>query len=272
MIRYSSTEMAFLRSPLLRDINQIGGDSALKNPNWTRDELILALDLYLRVNPLHTSESHPDIVALSEILNHLPIHTDRPNAENFRNPNGVYMKLCNFLRLDPSYTGAGLRAGSHRDEEVWNEFAQDRSRLHTVSQSIRDTLQSTGEEAQSLRLVTNEDSEEAPEGSVLTKLHKIRERNREIIEKKKRKTLDVKGRLECEVCTFDFTETYGSLGNGFMECHHTTPISKLQPGQKTRLSDLALVCANCHRMLHRGPKWLSVEELRPLVKRTALVR
>jgi 5-methylcytosine-specific restriction enzyme A len=76
-----------------------------KNPNWTIDELILSLDLYLRVNPIHTNENHPEIVKLSELLNSLPIHPRKTKRENFRNPNGVYMKLCNFLRFDPNYHG-----------------------------------------------------------------------------------------------------------------------------------------------------------------------
>jgi hypothetical protein len=76
-------------------------DDCLRNPNWARDEIILALDLYFRVNPLTTSKSHPEIVALSELLNKLPIHSDRPDIEKFRNQNGVYMKMCNILRLDP---------------------------------------------------------------------------------------------------------------------------------------------------------------------------
>ncbi len=83
----------------------------MRNPHWTRDELILALDLYFKVNPVHTSEKHPAIVELSNILNGHPIHKERPDGGKFRNPNGVYMKLCNFLRLDPDYNGTGLDAG-----------------------------------------------------------------------------------------------------------------------------------------------------------------
>jgi 5-methylcytosine-specific restriction protein A len=70
------------------------------------------------------------------------------------------------------------------------------------------------------------------------------------------------GRLACEVCSFDFKQHYGDLGEGFIECHHTQPLSFSTAGEKTRLTDLALVCANCHRMLHRGSKWLSITELR----------
>jgi 5-methylcytosine-specific restriction protein A len=238
----------------------------MKNPNWTQDELILALDLYFRVSPLNTTENHPEIVAVSDLLNRLPIHTSRPDAERFRNPNGVYMKLCNFLRLDPSYAGTGLKAGSHKDEEVWNEFANDRARLQKVAQAILNMVETDDEESQTLRLFSDDDLLEAPEGKVLTLLHRIRERNRELVERKKRTVLAQTGHLECEACTFDFSAVYGELGAGFIECHHRTPISELQPGQKTRINDLALVCANCHRMLHRGKRWLSVEELLTLLR------
>jgi 5-methylcytosine-specific restriction protein A len=54
-----------------------GGDceqgAFVRNPHWTRDELVLALELFFRVNPLHTSESNLEIVVLSEVLNRLPL-------------------------------------------------------------------------------------------------------------------------------------------------------------------------------------------------------
>jgi predicted HNH restriction endonuclease len=76
------------------------------------------------------------------------------------------------------------------------------------------------------------------------------------------------GKLACDVCDFDYTTVYGDLGVGFIECHHRIPVSDLQPGAKTKLSDLALVCANCHRMLHRKRPWLTIEVLRNLVAAT----
>jgi 5-methylcytosine-specific restriction protein A len=62
-----------------------------------------------------------------------------------------------------------------------------------------------------------------------------------------------------------FNERYGARGEGFIECHHLVALSTLRPGQRTRLSDLAVVCANCHRMIHRGTPWLGLEELRALL-------
>ncbi len=87
----------------------------------TKEELILALDPYFRHNPLHVSKSHPDVIALSTILNDLPIHAEQPDALRFRNPNGVYMKLCNFLRFDASSHGVGLSRGVKAEEQVWEE-------------------------------------------------------------------------------------------------------------------------------------------------------
>jgi hypothetical protein len=56
----------------------------------------------------------------------------------------------------------------------------------------------------------------------------------------------------CQVCEFNFTANYGTLGRGFAEAHHKKPL-KVFRAKKVRRSaeDLLTVCANCHRMLHR---------------------
>lgn len=236
---------------------------APRNPPWTRDELILALDLYFRFNPAHISVGHPEVQRLSNLLNALSIHESRPDAARFRNPNGVYMKLCNFLRLDPDYAGTGLTAGSRGDEGVWNDFVHDRDRLARLATAIRENSTETSEPG------SLDDSEEgASEGRVLLRQHKSRERNRALVAKKKASALARDQCLRCEVCGFVYTQRYGELGEGFIECHHTVPLSQLRPGQGTRLVDLALVCANCHRMLHKGGEALTVaclkERLRPV--------
>ena len=69
----------------------------------------------------------------------------------------------------------------------------------------------------------------------------------------------------CAACGFDFGTQYGERGRGFIECHHTKSLSTLAEGGKTHLKDLALVCANCHRMIHHGKRWLTVEELRAVL-------
>ena len=70
---------------------------------WSRDELILALELFFQEPRARGSATHPRVIELSEILNLLPLHPRDEREKHFRNPNGVGMKLSNFLRFDPDY-------------------------------------------------------------------------------------------------------------------------------------------------------------------------
>jgi hypothetical protein len=63
------------------------------------------------------------------------------------------------------------------------------------------------------------------------------------------------GKLKCEVkgCGFDFEARYGKIGEGFAHVHHTRPLAEVPTdGVKISLKDLAVVCANCHAMIHAG--------------------
>ena len=233
-----------------------------RNPKWTRDELILALNLYFRVNPLHTTKKHPMIRELSGFLNQLSLHAVRVDKERFRNPNAVYMKLCSFLRLDPEYAGKGLSAGSKLDKEVWGEFASDRDRLARTAWAIRVNSRGFLSTPNALR---EREEEEFPEGKILTRLHRLRETNQGTVSSKRRSAFESTGALACEVCDFDFYQAYGEIGYGFVECHDTTPLAYLQMGVRPKLSNLVIVCSNCHRMLHRSRPKMTPSELRRIV-------
>jgi hypothetical protein len=94
---------------------------------------------------------------------------------------------------------------------------------------------------------------EAVEGTRRLRQHYARERCRTLIEKKRADFARRNdGRVFCEVCRFDFATQYPSrLGEGFIEVHHLSPLSTQDEPRKTTLDDLLLVCANCHRMIHR---------------------
>ena len=233
------------------------------NPDWTQDEHILALDLYFRFNPNKISKTHTSVVELSHLLNRLPIHPQALRGETFRNPDSVYMKLCNFLRLDPSYKGKGLSAGSKGEEVAWNMYAGNRSEFTKIVEAIT----ASGERQISQRLTQplDDDDEAFPEGRVLTREHKTRERNGLLVERKKKAVLVAKGNLECEACGFDFFKTYHELGREYAECHHLAPLSDLREERKTKLSELGIVCANCHRMLHRARPWKTIGELKAII-------
>jgi hypothetical protein len=105
------------------------------------------------------------------------------------------------------------------------------------------------------------------EGSRVLRNHLQIERDRSLVDAKKAAVLTITGRLACEVCMFDFSEQYGELGKGFCEVHHLQPLAS-GGARQTTLNDLAVVCSNCHRMMHRGDQVLSVEELRGYLKVT----
>lgn len=91
--------------------------------------------------------------------------------------------------------------------------------------------------------------------------HLRRERSRELVDRKKHSVLMATNRLACEVCSFDFAAVYGFRGSDFCEVHHLTPLSDVHGEIETRLQDLAIVCSNCHRMLHREP-WTDIPGLK----------
>jgi hypothetical protein len=115
-----------------------------------------------------------------------------------------------------------------------------------------------------IELIESEE-DEFPEGRSFTRTHKLRERNPQASIQKKENVLKKTGTLACEVCGFDFHTTYGALGYGFAECHHRIPLSELTESQLTKLEDLAIVCANCHRMLHKARPWKTIEELKKII-------
>ncbi|MBX9678909.1 MAG: HNH endonuclease [Gemmataceae bacterium] len=233
----------------------------MRNPDWVRDEIILALDLYFRAGRRQLPATHPDVIALSETLNELPLHQEKARDERFRNPNGISMILGNFLGIDPEHATPGLSRNNRLQEDVWDDFANDPAFLSRTAESIARVAASDVRDQDSIAA-----QEVFVEGELLTRLHLLRERNKASVEKKKEQVLKATGRLACEVCEFDFNVAYGRLGEGFAECHHTRPLAELSGIRQTRLADLAVVCANCHRMLHRGRQSVSLDMLQSLVR------
>lgn len=222
---------------------------------------MLALDVYFHEPGARQSKSRPAVAELSRVLRALPLPIERPDPERFRNVNGAFMKLQNFKAVDPEYTAngrTGLGAGAtQRERTLFERYADNQDELRALAQQIRDRVKDGGNALPS----TPEEGEDGfVEGRIVYRVHKTRERRKSA--EKKRTVMEAVGRLECEACDFDFFATYGERGREFAECHHKLPLS--DGTRTTYLRDLAIVCANCHRMLHRGDL-ISVDELRRLL-------
>ena len=180
------------------DANRYVSDRGLKvielrprNPDWVRDELILALDIYLRYAGNPPRKGSAEIDELSETLNRLARYLGITRGDRFRNINGVYMKLMNFRRFDPVFTQAGkvgLSRGGKAEEDVWNEFAGDPERCHEVAETVRQVLASA-QEGETVAEPAGDLIEEAEEGRVVSAMHRRYERNPALVEAKKRRAL-----------------------------------------------------------------------------------
>ncbi len=108
------------------------------------------------------------------------------------------------------------------------------------------------------------------EGQSKLATHMRYERNSNFIRKIKEQAIKSNPMLNCEVCGFSFFEMYGELGYGFIEAHHKNPLNETQK-TKTTKGDIALVCSNCHKMIHRGmskiqnSNSLTIEELKEII-------
>lgn len=118
---------------------------------------------------------------------------------------------------------------------------------------------------------TEEEMAAFPEGKRALQSHYRRERNTKLVALAKDMWGGRERGLCCDVCDFVFAKEYGTIGQGFIEAHHRVPISELAGPTETTVADLAPVCANCHRMLHREPG-LTVEQLRERLDARRLAR
>jgi len=92
---------------------------------WTREELIIAFNLYCKIPFGKIDHGNPEIISLANVLG--------------RTPSAVSWKLANFARLDPSLQKRNIAGASHGaklDIEIWNEFNNDWERLAFESEKL----------------------------------------------------------------------------------------------------------------------------------------
>jgi 5-methylcytosine-specific restriction protein A len=232
-------------------------------PDWTYDEILLACALAEANGWRQVYDSDPRAKELSQLLQSPVIHP-LPRHPDFRNPASVGQKTRNIVDNHPDHRGARSNSG-RLDKEVLDDYLDDPDEMRALAERVRELLTAAG--ADSLMLPDLDTAEiPAGEGGVVLRAHLRRERDPKL---RRRKIDDTKRRglpVACEVCSFDFGQIYGSHGLDYIECHHRTPLH-VTGKTETRLADLALLCSNCHRMIHRAKQWLTVEELKDLVEK-----
>lgn len=222
------------------------------NPDWTRDETILALDLLARHGGRPVDRRHVDVGELSDLLRAAVLHPQDGRKDNFRNDDGVALKLQNLLSaIEPT---RGLSA-SKLDHEIVSEFPPERyAELSELAQLLRS------------KIAAPEADEPLPsdevfaEGRVLTRRHRFRDAR--LREQLLRKLKDKP--LVCEMCGPMQLPTDRTFAEAQFEAHHRVPLAQAEGEVKTRVADMALLCACCHRLIHRmisrEKRWVDVPE------------
>ena len=73
---------------------------------------------------------------------------------------------------------------------------------------------------------------------------------------------------KCQICDFDFEKYYGVIGANYIHVHHIVPLYEINKEYKVcPETDLIPVCANCHAMIHRGRKTMSIAALKKHIDR-----
>ncbi len=126
---------------------------------WTRNELIIAINLYCKIPFGKIGKSNPDIIHLAKIIN--------------RTPSSVALKLSNFASFDPSLHARGIKGfqnASKLDLQIWNEFYENWDQLPFESEKLLSEYQQTTVEA-----LNQINIDELPtEGKVRNQLVKVR--------------------------------------------------------------------------------------------------
>lgn len=106
---------------------------------------------------------------------------------------------------------------------------------------------------------------ESWEGNPKMVTHLRRERDPQLAKRKKDQFRRIHRKLFCEACGCDHCQ-YGRLSKNVFEVHHLRPIAKRQKAAKTKLSDLGVLCSNCHRAIHRTKPMCSIADFRILIE------
>jgi 5-methylcytosine-specific restriction enzyme A len=230
--------------------------------DWQWEEIVLACDLVYQNRWRQLDEGDGRVRELSGILQRMSIHPLDARLPNFRNSAGVAQKTRNIATVHPDYVGSPSN-GNKLDKKVLDEFLDDPERMQSVAARLRQLALT--DEPENISNLFGDEGESVMEGRYLLHFHRVRERSSKLRDKKIRSVLARSGPLICEVCLFNFEEVYGDLGKGFIECHHVEPLH--ESGERSRnIHDLALLCSNCHHMIHRKPPWPTPSELREIIR------
>ena len=93
-----------------------------RNPNWTEDELKMAINVYCKIPFIKARKSSPEIIKWAKIIG--------------RSPGGLYTKICNLGHFDSGIEAKGLSHAGKLDPLIWAEFEQNPEKVIFESEQL----------------------------------------------------------------------------------------------------------------------------------------
>ena len=221
----------------------------MANSRFTRDEVILALDVLFSSNNGHASANSDEMKNLSELLNRLPIYPSDKKRVNFRSPTGITKQLTMFQKS--CSTGSRNIDVGTTFFQVYFEFENCLDELHEIAMAIRKNECGFSDQFGCL-----EEMQDFPEGSLLGHLH----RNIEIRDGSK-----VGFKEKCEICG-SMPKLYYQLCGQLLQHHLLVPPTELDYTQKYGAENFITICPTCHEALHRHRPWLKKENCEDILR------
>lgn len=173
--------------------------------------------------------------------------------------NFLWYDFCDQLKYKGSWNPAGKTFRIQTERLLASPFGDEAALFRRM---VGHDLTSASKRAiDDFELQDPAELDQHDEGRKILRQHLHSERSARLVATFERSLRDFK----CNACEFDFGKAYGDLGHQYIECHHIRPVSKMAAGEKTKISDLVPLCANCHRMIHRSQPMKSVAELKEIL-------
>lgn len=210
---------------------------------FTRDEIILSLDVLYSTERHRVSANSKEMVDLSALLNRLPIHSAENRRADFRTNTGITAQLDRFCRALSSGKNVG-NVGS-LFFEVYFEFEGRIGELHKIAEAIR-----RNEPYYSLRFGNQSEDFGFPEGILLGHMHRT-------IESQAIARLDLAD--HCEICSLK-PDLYYIPCERLLQLHLIVPPIELNGKKSYGPENFITVCPTCHAALHRIRPWRTRED------------
>lgn len=191
----------------------------------------------------------PGVIAVGEVAGH-PIE-ERNLPEDFPHEDTQNLKVPLRVREVRLSTADGMVTRDTVEQDVLLASAS------VVTANTGSVHRLTPDQASQLALLWSDHAgfayplDSDTEGARKLRAHYTRERSAKLRKRKLDETKSKNGALTCEICGATAPEwVHPAVGERMFEIHHREPISQKEGPVKTALADLAVLCANCHRMVH----------------------